>query len=236
MVKDTKRDRVWRAILELGRDPPTYRLEPAHGGEVVGFGKVDVRLAVDGDSSERTVHDVIQTAREYGLIEMVKEPPYASVRSHPVTGEASQMDLYRLTGADQQNLASRDNSTKNLAEKGSSDVTNDRTDPEPDTTVSNETEVPDDLAARIRALDVPGSGSRLDDRVAAAVRLVEYLEAEGEATAEELKALLDDDAVGYADVGSYWANWIRGAGVLKAIAEVEAPGKGEKVYRHRTDR
>ena len=94
----------------------------------------------------------------------------------------------------------------------------------------------DDLDARIRALDVPGSGSRLDERVAATVRVVEYLEAEGEATTEELKGLLDDDEVGYADVGSFWSNWIRGAGVLKAIAEVEAPGKGEKVYRYRTDR
>jgi DNA-binding Lrp family transcriptional regulator len=108
-----------------------------------------------------------------------------------------------------------------------------------DGVTSNVTTVtPDEpgLDARIRALDVPGSGSRLDDRVAATVRVVEYLEAEGEATAEELKALLDDDEVGYADVESYWANWIRGAGVLKAIAEVEAPGKGEKVYRHRTGR
>lgn len=94
----------------------------------------------------------------------------------------------------------------------------------------------DELDARIRALDVPGSGSRLDARVAAAVRLVEYLEAEGEATAEELKARLDADDVGYASVESYWANFIRGAGVLKSIAEVEAPGKGGKVYRYRTDR
>jgi DNA-binding Lrp family transcriptional regulator len=94
----------------------------------------------------------------------------------------------------------------------------------------------DDLDARIRALDVPGSGSRLDARVAAAVRLVEYLEAEGEATAEELKARLDAEDVGYASVESYWANFIRGPGVLKELDEVEAPGKGEKVYRYRTDR
>ena len=107
---------------------------------------------------------------------------------------------------------------------------------DPDTSVSNETEVGDPLDARIRALDVPGSGSRLDERVAATVRVVEHLEREGEATTEELKGLLDDDAVGYADVGSFWSNWIRGAGVLKAIDEVAAPGKGEKVYRYRTDR
>jgi hypothetical protein len=97
MVKDTKRDRVWGAILELDQDPPTYTLEPSYGGEVDGFAKVDVRLAVGGDMSDRTVHDVIQTAREYGLIKMVKEPPYASVRKHPITGDRSQLDLFRLT-------------------------------------------------------------------------------------------------------------------------------------------
>jgi DNA-binding Lrp family transcriptional regulator len=95
---------------------------------------------------------------------------------------------------------------------------------------------PPPLDARVRALDVPGSGSRLDARVAATVRLVEYLEAEGEATAEELKALLDADDVGYATVESYWANFIRGPGVLKELDEVEAPGKGGKVYRYRGDR
>lgn len=98
MVKDTKRDRVWRAILELSADPPTYKLQQMYGGdEIVGFSKADVRVAVDGDSSERTVHDVVQTALEYGLLEMVKEPSHASVRKHPVTGEQSQLDIYRLT-------------------------------------------------------------------------------------------------------------------------------------------
>ena len=109
--------------------------------------------------------------------------------------------------------------------------------PAEEPTPTSDTEpAPTPLDARIRALDVPGSGSRLDARVAAAVRLVEYLEAEGEATAEELKARLDADDVGYASVESYWANFIRGPGVLKKLDEVEAPGKGGKVYRYRAER
>jgi hypothetical protein len=97
MVKDTKRDRVWRAILELAHDPPTYKLDYISGGdEVVGFSKADVRLAIDEDSSGRTVHDVIQTAVEYGVLENVKEPAHASVQNHPETGEQSQMKIYRL--------------------------------------------------------------------------------------------------------------------------------------------
>jgi|APHM01.1.fsa_nt_gi hypothetical protein len=99
MVKDTKRDRVWAAVLELGRDPPTYTLAGGsyHGEKVSGFSKADVRLALDDDSSSRTVHDVIQTAVEYGLVEMVKDPPHASVKSHPKTGARVQMNIYRLT-------------------------------------------------------------------------------------------------------------------------------------------
>lgn len=97
MAKDTLRDRIWGAIIELSEDPPTYRLEAGCGGEAEGFSKADVRLAVEGEVSDRTVHDVIQTATEYGLLEMVKEPSYASVRERPVTGRRIQMDIYRLT-------------------------------------------------------------------------------------------------------------------------------------------
>lgn len=62
--------------------------------------------------------------------------------------------------------------------------------------------------------------------------MVENLEAEGETTAEELKALLDDEGVAYASVESYWTNFIRAAEVLKQLGGVEAPGKGKKVYRY----
>ena len=88
----------------------------------------------------------------------------------------------------------------------------------------------DDLEARIRELDVPGSGTKLDRRVEATVVVVRHLESFGEATTEELKDLLDDDGVGYSSVESFWANFIRSNGVLKQLPEVETPGKGEKSY------
>lgn len=91
------RAKTWpHSDVLLGRDPPTYQFKSAHGGEIVGFGRIDMRFAVDGNCSEKTTHDVIQTVQDYGVIEMVKKPSYASVRSHPVTGEAVQMDLYQL--------------------------------------------------------------------------------------------------------------------------------------------
>ena len=95
MVKDTKRDCVWVALIELSQNPPTYQLTSGYGSdEIIGFSKADLRNAVGDDISNRTVHDVIQTAKQNGIIDMVKEPSHASIREHPDTGEASQMDIY----------------------------------------------------------------------------------------------------------------------------------------------
>lgn len=90
----------------------------------------------------------------------------------------------------------------------------------------------DDLERRVRELDIPGSGSRLDARVDAIVAIVEYLEQEGEAHTGQLKLLVDGDAVGYSSVGSFWTNVVRAKDVFKELPDVEAPGKGEKVYTY----
>lgn len=95
---------------------------------------------------------------------------------------------------------------------------------------AGEPAVDGDLEARIRELDVPGSGTKLDRRVEATVTVVRHLESVGEASTQELKELLEDDRVGYASVESYWGNFVRSNGVLKQLPEVETPGKGEKSY------
>jgi len=130
MAKDTRRDRVWAAIIELSEEPPTYRLENMYGGdEVEGFSKADVRLAVEGDISDRTVHDVIQTATEYGLLDMVKEPAHASVKEHPATGRRVQMDIYRLTTP----IATTEADVSQNSERGSENSTNpDEGSPDPE--------------------------------------------------------------------------------------------------------
>lgn len=68
-------------------------------------------------------------------------------------------------------------------------------------------------------LDVPSSETSLNERIAATVRVVEHLEDVGVTHTKVLKDPLDDE-VGYADVGSYWANFIRGAEVLKQLPEI----------------
>lgn len=98
MVQDTKRDRVWRAILDLSSDPPEYELAGAatYGYDTAtGFTKADVEKTVGSDVSKRTIHDVIMTMLDYGILKMVKEPPHASIAEHPITGNRSPADVYQ---------------------------------------------------------------------------------------------------------------------------------------------
>jgi len=101
MTQNTKRDQIWRTVVELAADPPEYSLTHMYDehSPVEGFAKPDVRQRAPDDISERTVHDVIMTMVEYGLLEMVKEPSHASVREHPITGERVQMEIYAAAGA-----------------------------------------------------------------------------------------------------------------------------------------
>jgi DNA-binding Lrp family transcriptional regulator len=91
----------------------------------------------------------------------------------------------------------------------------------------------EDLEARVRELNIPGSGSRFEARVDAIVDIVEHLEEVGEARTDELKALVDADAVNYSSADSFWTNVVRTKKALKDLSDVEAPGKGEKVYRYK---
>jgi hypothetical protein len=103
MVKDTKRDKVWRTILELSEDSPTYRVNQFADGyeEIEGFAKSDVYQELDGEVSERTIHDVIMTMLDYEILEIIKEPHYASVyvdSSKNENGhEQKQKDIYNIT-------------------------------------------------------------------------------------------------------------------------------------------
>jgi len=95
MVKNTRRDQIWAVILEMHRDLPTQITETKYDN-VAGFTKADVQKRIDGDVSKRTINDVVQTMAERGLIEMVKEPAYASLKEHPITGERVQANVYRI--------------------------------------------------------------------------------------------------------------------------------------------
>jgi DNA-directed RNA polymerase subunit RPC12/RpoP len=95
MAKDTRRDRVWRAVLEIHDDLPEYTFTSPHNGCVSGFTKADIEQQLE-DVGKRTINDAIQTMLDYGVIKMVKYPPTASLQQHPITGECVQANVYRL--------------------------------------------------------------------------------------------------------------------------------------------
>jgi hypothetical protein len=96
MVKNTRRDKIWVEILQIHRDLPEQVIQPEYDN-VAGFTKADIQKRVDADVSKRTINDVVQTAVEHDLIEMVKSPAHASLQEHPITGERTQANVYRLT-------------------------------------------------------------------------------------------------------------------------------------------
>jgi len=98
MAKDTKRDQVWRAVIELCDDPNEYWTPSPgdYGEEYVGFTKPDIRQHIEVEVSNRTVHDVVRTAEQYGIIEVVN--PYETSVNHAETGDFAQMNVYAQAG------------------------------------------------------------------------------------------------------------------------------------------
>jgi len=79
----------------------------------------------------------------------------------------------------------------------------------------------------VRELNIPGSSCRFGARVDT---IVEHLEQVGEARTDELKPLVDVNAVTYSFVGPFWANAVRTKRALKYLLNIEAAGKSKKVY------
>lgn len=93
-----------------------------------------------------------------------------------------------------------------------------------------ETDARDTVADRVDQLDLEGSGTTLEARKEALVEIVETLREHDTASPDELKALVDPDAVGYSDADSFWANMRRQD--VFADLPVETPGRGGKRYRY----
>lgn len=87
-----------------------------------------------------------------------------------------------------------------------------------------------DIRAAVEELDLEGSGTTLEAREDALVEIVETLREEGSATAGELKALVDAEAVGYKNADSFWTN-MRSQNVFDPLP-VETPGRGGRRYRY----
>lgn len=82
-------------------------------------------------------------------------------------------------------------------------------------------------AWRARLADtLAGSGALADRRADAILNMYDHLREHGAATNDELRAVVDADAVGYKDAGSVWANMVKGKDTLRALPGVEKPAPG----------
>jgi hypothetical protein len=66
MGKDTMRDRVWKTVHQFTNGEIERVVEPVRGESINGFTKREVDNAVD--ASTRTVHDVLKTMVQYGIL------------------------------------------------------------------------------------------------------------------------------------------------------------------------
>jgi hypothetical protein len=89
---------------------------------------------------------------------------------------------------------------------------------------------PDSVRERLRN-ELPGSGDRLAARVDAILAMRDALRERGEATRDELLAVVNVDATGYASKESVWANMVKGKDTLRALDGVEQPPTGRAEWR-----
>ncbi|WP_231852385.1 hypothetical protein [Haloquadratum walsbyi] len=66
MGKDTMRDRVWKTVHQFKNGDIERVVKPLRGETIDGFTKREVDNAVD--ASTRTVHDVLKTMVQYGIL------------------------------------------------------------------------------------------------------------------------------------------------------------------------
>lgn len=111
MVCDTQRDQVWRVVIKLTDHVESGKLlnrewisegifDDAEGVDPLPkrrFTKHDIMQRVD--TSERTVHDVLETAESYGLLESVQISAASSTDSHTKGFHRDNIQSYRPTDA-----------------------------------------------------------------------------------------------------------------------------------------
>lgn len=208
MTRDTLRDQIWKQIVEH-RDSNTQ------------FSKTDIIESVE--ASDRTVHDVIQTAADYGLLDRREER--LDVDYEPAQSGVQKQDVAvydpAMTGAQTRPQVYSSDTTPGVSddEPGSSPVD------EPPAASADDSDGFDDWTDKI---DVP-QGKDLVDCAAVVKKCVNHLYADGPSSKREIViAVMPDYPLGYPvpdlDVGdryrgAWWRRIVQKG--LKAHPEVE---------------
>lgn len=171
MTRDTLRDQIWKQIVEH-RDSNTQ------------FSKTDIIESVE--ASDRTVHDVIQTAADYGLLDRREER--LDVEYEPAQSGVQKQDVAvydpAITGAQTRPQVYSSDTTPSVSddEPGSSPVDEPPAAPADDWT---------------DAIDVPQQKD-LVDCAAVVKKCVNHLYAEGPSSKREIvMAVMPDYPLGY---------------------------------------
>lgn len=190
MTKNTPRDRVWGAALDLAderRDSSTYRHRRS-------FSASEVRARVEDPPSQRTVRDVLATMADLGRLERARkrgeyEPAEVSFDG---AGEAEESfledDVVDEEAGDEIDIAA-----SGLSEPASEDV--------------DEDPLEAALAVADEA-DVPGYGGDVVAARRAALRAVVERLDEGPATRRDLEAVQEDQPAEYETTASWWKNLV----------------------------
>jgi predicted transcriptional regulator len=89
----------------------------------------------------------------------------------------------------------------------------------------------DDLRATVRPA-LAGDGDLLERRVDAILRMYVYLREHGTAESDDLRDVVDPDAVDYAGADSVWSNMVKGKDTLRALPGVRTPSAGKATWRY----
>lgn len=176
MTRDTLRDQVWKQIVEYRDSGRQFR-------------KADIIGSVD--AAERTVHDVIQTATEYGLL--VRREKRMKVDYQPAMAGVQEQDvaIYEAPANAPQ--------TQPQAEKVD-DTPRVNDDKDGSATVQKPSSQADDADASrdwIDAIDVPQGKDSLDC-AEVVIRSRDHLDENGPASARQIvMAVMPDHSLGY---------------------------------------
>lgn len=89
-----------------------------------------------------------------------------------------------------------------------------------------------DVWAAIDALDLPGSGEKLEGRQETIHDLYQHLRMEGTSRKSEFLKVLESSPHGYQSAESAWSNLIKGKDSLQSLPGVSSPGEGEHTWRY----
>lgn len=249
MAKNTTRDRVWAAAIEVGRNEALNGSSSFWGG----FDHEDVREAMDDPPSDKTIRETLQSMASeeigYPILEKSRRRAQYELRLE---------DLFREDQDDEEIEEEPTATVGARATQTAQSPTAGRTRPnplgsrgeavEPTQHDQGRPDDPDDAEAEafgsvgelvgeeepdgptVETVDLPGSGDTEEGRRVALREAVAYIQVEGEAKASDIRShIFTGFDHGYGSERSMWKNFLQPA--LGEVGEVELANAHDGVWK-----